>query len=81
MRGTICWTCSVGPRSGCGWFASHTPVPGWRAVRRDITQQRWDGQGCGSFTTESYRVLDCPLYQPDPPRSREKRKRRRRGTP
>ena len=79
MRETLCWTCRRGPRSGCRWFACHEPVPGWTAERRDITQQRWDGQGCGSFTTESYRVLACPRYDPDPPRPRPRRRRRKKA--
>ena len=81
MRETLCWTCRRAARSGCQWFAWHEPVPGWRAERRDITQQRWDGHGCGTFTTESYRVEGCPLYRPDPPRPRARRRRRPRSAP
>lgn len=66
-KDTLCWTCQLGPRSECPWFARHKPVPGWTAVRRDVLMQT---SICGGKRKvrkyeESYRVEDCPLYLED----------------
>lgn len=39
---TLCWTCQRSggpPETQCPWFLRHRPVPGWRAVRRDVMMQ------------------------------------------
>lgn len=66
---TKCWTCQRGPRSGCSWFASHEPVPGWKAERRDVlvqssTEKRGKRRNFRHYA-ESYLVIDCPLYLED----------------
>lgn len=66
---TKCWTCQRGPRSGCPWFADHKPVPGWTAARRDVLMQTTVHKHGKTRNyqkyEESYRVIDCPLYQED----------------
>ena len=58
---TLCEIC--GRACGrCLWSAAGLPVPGWEAVRRDIFMT--DEQG--GHMTESYVVLECPAYAPEP---------------
>lgn len=64
MIESICWTCKNAVNSRCSWSANYYPVPGWTAVRKDLTSQH----GGVRMKIESYRVIDCPLYVSDPPR-------------
>lgn len=58
---TLCELC--GRACGrCLWSAVGLPVPGWEAVRRDIRMTEEEGW----HMAESYVVLDCPAYRPEP---------------
>lgn len=70
---TKCWTCQRGPRSGCAWFAEHKPVPGWKAVRRDVLAHEYRRGRSTPKYEESYRVYDCPLYLEDEERPKHKK--------
>lgn len=60
---TLCDLCA----NACGFCewseaGNMRPVPGWEAIRNDITAGRINGE---SIVIESYIVLDCPKYRPD----------------
>lgn len=60
---TLCDLCS----KACGlceWseYGNMRPVPGWEAIRNDISSGRVDGS---TVVIESYIVLDCPKFCPD----------------
>lgn len=54
MKDTLCWSCTKPGTSRCSWDRSLTPVIGWTA-EPSIT----DG-------FDTFRVIKCPLYQPEP---------------
>lgn len=54
-----------GGARGCPWSRAGKPVEGWQALRRDLRVRTGSEE-----RTESYLVLRCPLFQPDPPRAR-----------
>ena len=64
---TICWECA-NACGGCSWseHMNHTPVPGWRATRRDVVTK-------GGESTESYIVHDCPQFVRDAYENGQKR--------
>ena len=50
----LCINCAKaghGNTSECPWEREFKPVPGWKALRRDIGDE------------ESYRIYECPLYE------------------
>lgn len=53
---TLCWDCA-NYCGGCSWseHLNHTPVKGWRAFRRDLSNKTGE-------TIESYVVIDCPEF-------------------
>ena len=60
---TLCDLCA----NACGFCewseaGNMRPVPGWEAIRNDISSGRVDGS---TVVLESYIVLDCPKYCPD----------------
>lgn len=60
---TLCDLCA----NACGFCewseaGNMRPVPGWEAIRNDISSGRVDGS---TVALESYIVLDCPKYRPD----------------
>lgn len=59
---TLCFSCQRPGTSTCAWDASraNTPVEGWTAEK---TYHSLKGR-----VSESYRVIDCPLYVKDEPR-------------
>ena len=59
----ICETCS-NACGKCKWSAFGKPVDGWVAVPTII---HISNQGVGSYV-DSYRILRCPEYKPDPKR-------------
>ena len=67
-RGTICWKCrNAVPEGeyGCSWSRELKPVPGWTAVSHNIKVYPAWGRELGQ---ESFKVVDCPEFIPDPPR-------------
>ena len=63
---TICWGCAraCAVRSiACPWSWSFCPVPGWTAIRRDVTYD--SGYKKMKHASESYIVIKCPLYLSD----------------
>lgn len=60
---TICWTCQ-NACGGCSWSRNYVPVEGWIAEK---TIRRYTDDH-GFRLVESYNVLYCPSYRPDPPR-------------
>lgn len=73
-RDTLCWTCAraaEGTASECPWAAEFRPVPGWTAEPTRI--QMWssdNGEHNTPHITESYCVIQCPLYRAERPRKR-----------
>ena len=61
---TLCWFCDKAC-GGCRWSRKdeQKPVEGWDAVRRDVPMT---DNGGGVHWAESYVVLDCPAYRPEP---------------
>lgn len=60
---TLCDLCA----NACGFcewseYGNMRPVPGWEAIRNDISSGRVDGS---TVVLESYIVLDCPKFCPD----------------
>lgn len=62
---TLCWSCAKAC-GGCSWSdRSFTPVDGWTAVPTKLFGYRGnDG------VIDSYRVIECPLYEEDRKRYR-----------
>lgn len=60
---TLCDLCSKAC-GFCEWseYGNMRPVPGWEAIRNDISSGRVDGS---TVVLESYIVLDCPKFCPD----------------
>lgn len=59
---TLCWFCRNTYASACPWMTPpHRPVPGWTAVRRDLR-----GVNSSDPPVESYAVVHCPRFRPDP---------------
>lgn len=64
----ICFTCEKAC-GGCSWSEIDTttgkvrfePVPGWTARKVKL---RIYGKGKSSFYTDTYHIIDCPLYEP-----------------
>lgn len=58
-RLSLCWGCKNTSRDKCSWFdpADPQPVPGWVAERH-----------VRSRIGETYTVLECPNFDPEPPR-------------
>lgn len=65
-QATLCWACrrAAGPDM-CPWARRGQPVPGWRA---EPTVIKMGGRADG--ISHSYKVMECPLYEKDLPRSR-----------
>ena len=78
-RPTLCWSCRRAC-GGCSWTArdpkTHEirfePVEGWEAEKTVVrgTSSRRQGHKLEGYSTyhyamESYRLLRCPLYEPD----------------
>lgn len=63
---TKCWDCGRAC-GGCSWSAHFIPVEGWTAKPTLIRSNR------GFYETESYAVLDCPLFLPEPKRKPERK--------
>lgn len=72
-RPTLCWSCARAC-GGCSWTArdpkTHAvrfePVNGWEAEKTTINSSKSEhGEKCYRYTTDSYRVVRCPLYVPD----------------
>jgi len=72
-RPTLCWSCARAC-GGCSWTerdpATHAirfePVKGWEAEKTTINGSKSEhGEKCYRYTTDSYRVVRCPLYVPD----------------
>ena len=72
-RPTLCWSCARAC-GGCSWTArdpkTHAirfePVKGWEAEKTTINSSKSEhGEKCYRYTTDSYRVVRCPLYVPD----------------
>lgn len=57
---TICWDCKRAVL-GCSWSKSYTPVPGWNAIKTQIAAYDKDRK----IYYESYKVLECPLFEAD----------------
>ena len=57
---TLCWEC--GKNGGkCSWSKDFTPVENWRAIP---TQIQAKGHAGGRNHVDSFRVLECPEYEP-----------------
>lgn len=72
-RPTLCWSCARAC-GGCSWTerdpVTHAirfePVKGWEAEKTTINGSKSEhGEKCYRYTTDSYRVVRCPLYVPD----------------
>lgn len=57
-RDTLCWSCRKAVRE-CSWSDLFEPVPGWTAEKTVIETN-------GAACRDSYRVIRCPEYAPDP---------------
>ena len=59
---TLCWTCAKAC-GGCSWSNhwEHRPIPGWTARPGKLKVN-------GGEYTESFHVMACPEFEPDPPR-------------
>ncbi len=58
---TLCEVCG-NACGGCEWTEAYVPVPGWDAVRRDVTNKTvWNGK-TRCQREESYVVLRCPKF-------------------
>lgn len=64
---TLCFSCknAVG---WCVWSARFEAVPGWDAIKTQI-------KGNQDNVIQSYLVRHCPLYEPDDPPKKKRRKR------
>lgn len=67
-KDTICWGC----QNACGrcpWSEKHAkPVNGWDAISTKVKMfSTRNGNSVGNMVN-SFIVLACPLYVPDPPR-------------
>lgn len=63
---SICWNCarSLQIRGvACSWAWSGIPVPGWKAIRNDISTGKADSRV--TKKTVSYRVQSCPEFLSD----------------
>ena len=72
-RPTLCWSCARAC-GGCSWTerdpVTHAirfePVKGWEAEKTTINGSKSEhGEKCYRYTTDSYRVVRCPMYVPD----------------
>lgn len=66
-----CWSCAR-YYANCPWTIDFTPVPGWNAIEtvKMVTHQSQSGKSVKQDTF--YKVIDCPLFVPDPPRKAAK---------
>ena len=70
---TLCWDCvkaGDGNLSECPWVREFKPVDGWTAVATKVKVT--DGKPAFGYKTQmrdSYYVSECPMFEPDPPRS------------
>lgn len=55
---SLCWLCR-NAYSGCSWSRYSLPVPGWTAVRNDLSYYN----GKLHTVSKSYAVLDCPQFR------------------
>lgn len=72
MTETLCWRCQramIISGVGCSWAFRFEPVPGWSAIRNDVSGKK------------SYRVFSCPLFLPDKTKNEEERKMEPSRTP
>lgn len=54
---TLCWNCrKATDQELCPWVNDFTPVPGWKAEETHHT---------GVFAFDSFRVIECPLFERD----------------
>ena len=60
MQETMCWSCAVPGSGRCSWDRSLTPVEGWTAQ-----PTKTDG-------FDTYRVIHCPMYRKELPRTAAK---------
>jgi hypothetical protein len=78
---TLCWGCARACRGTalrvgmveCCWVRNKEPVKGWDAVYNPIKITHTNIKHGQTYVTEhdadSYNVIRCPLYVPDPKRS------------
>lgn len=62
---TLCWDCAkagYGNLSECPWERDFKPVDGWKA-ERFVRQHDY---GHDKVESETYCVISCPLFVPDP---------------
>lgn len=57
MKDTLCWSCTRPGTNFCSWDRELAPVNGWVAVGTKVDDY------------DTFRVLHCPLYQKEPPRT------------
>ena len=67
----LCADCR-NPINTCCWEREFKPVPGWVAEKTEVMIQS-PSLGNGRRSTESYNVIECPLFTPPPGYSREQR--------
>ena len=61
---TLCWLCAKA-NCRCSWSRFFIPVDGWEAKKTRVKN------GCGDDAfIESYKVINCPEFEQDPPRKR-----------
>lgn len=63
-KDTICWSCKRATNPDgctCPWAQDGIPVPGWEAEKGYVFQIPVDGTD-KRITSQSYTVLNCPLY-------------------
>lgn len=58
---TLCWKCSKSC-GNCSWSERFQPVKGWTAIKTRLYCDRGE---YNDRTTESYIVIDCPLFDDD----------------
>lgn len=65
FKPTLCWDCKNSVPDGthgCPWSERFQPVPGWKAEKTKFLQQYTLRGKVIRRNTDSYRVLECPMF-------------------